>query len=71
MVAATGQPRDQLCLACFDGQYPIPLPEEELLGKNFIERALPIKPTDAPRPRDAEGVGVGIAGGAADALNRP
>jgi len=71
MVAATGQPREQLCLACFDGHYPIPLPEEELLGKNFLERALPIKPTDAPRPRDAEGVGVGIAGGAADALNRP
>jgi amidophosphoribosyltransferase len=71
MVSATGQPRDRLCLACFDGHYPIPLPEEELLGKNFLERALPIKPAEAPRPRDAEGVGVGIAGGAADALNRP
>ncbi len=73
MVAATGQSRDQLCLACFDGHYPIALPEEELLGKNFLERSLPIKDTtgNGTRPRDAEGVSVGIGGGAAEALNRP
>ena len=35
MVAATGQPRDQLCLACFDGQYPIPIPEHA--GKFLLE----------------------------------
>ena len=42
MIAATGQPREQLCLACFNGEYPIPLPEEEVLGKNLLERALPL-----------------------------
>jgi amidophosphoribosyltransferase len=72
MVAATGQPRSRLCLACFDGSYPIPLPEEDLLGKNLLERALPVTPAAAGhRPRDVEGVTVGLAGGAADALNRP
>ena len=26
MVAASGQPADSLCLACFNGQYPVPVP---------------------------------------------
>jgi amidophosphoribosyltransferase len=94
MVGATGQPRDALCLACFDGSYPIPLPDEELLGKHLLEDTLPITDvTGVPVPaavhtqaaapassytalqaqprRDVEGVPVGLAGGAADALRRP
>ncbi len=27
MVAATGQEKDRFCRACFDGEYPIPIPE--------------------------------------------
>jgi amidophosphoribosyltransferase len=27
LVAATGRPRSSLCMACFDGEYPIPLPK--------------------------------------------
>ena len=27
LVAATEQPKTRLCMACFDGEYPIPLPE--------------------------------------------
>jgi amidophosphoribosyltransferase len=37
MVAASEQPRSRLCCACFDGDYPIPLPEEARLGKHILE----------------------------------
>ncbi len=40
MVAATEQPRSRLCCACFDGQYPIPLPSEAAIGKNVLETLL-------------------------------
>jgi len=72
MIEATAQPRDRLCTACFSGQYPIDLPDGELLGKHFLEMALPgmENPPEEGR-RDAEGVGMGLAGGASDALTRP
>jgi amidophosphoribosyltransferase len=38
LVAATEQPRTRLCAACFDGNYPIPLPPDDLIGKNVLER---------------------------------
>src|SRR4051794_21789803 len=75
MVAATGQPKDRLCMACFDGVYPIPLPEESLLGKHMLEQVLPgmevIGSVEGGDRLDVEGVPVGLAGGAADALSRP
>ena len=37
LVEATEQPTDNLCRACFDGVYPIELPEPELLGKYLLE----------------------------------
>jgi amidophosphoribosyltransferase len=37
LVAASEQPRSRLCTACFDGDYPIPLPEEARLGKHLLE----------------------------------
>jgi amidophosphoribosyltransferase len=37
LVAATEQPRSRLCMACFDGDYPIPLPAPELIGKHVLE----------------------------------
>ncbi|MCX4093377.1 amidophosphoribosyltransferase [Nocardia sp. alder85J] len=40
MVAATEQPRSRLCCACFDGDYPIPLPHEAAIGKNVLEGLL-------------------------------
>jgi amidophosphoribosyltransferase len=40
MVAATGQPANQLCTACFTGEYPIELPAAEALGKNLLERGV-------------------------------
>ncbi len=40
MVAATEQPRNRLCTACFTGEYPIPLPHEAAIGKNVLEGML-------------------------------
>ncbi|HET8604490.1 MAG TPA: amidophosphoribosyltransferase, partial [Marmoricola sp.] len=63
LVEATGVPEDHLCRACFDGVYPVPLPEPEHLGKNLLETT----------PRlDADGLAASLAGGGADdALERP
>src|SRR5690242_18722245 len=63
MVAATEQPGDSLCTACFTGSYPVELPDESRLGKNLFE-TLPIDV-------DVEGVSLGVSGGAGDALARP
>ncbi|HJQ41707.1 MAG TPA: amidophosphoribosyltransferase [Jatrophihabitantaceae bacterium] len=35
LVAASEQPKSRLCRACFDGEYPIPLPE--IVGKHVLE----------------------------------
>jgi amidophosphoribosyltransferase len=40
MVEATGQSDDRLCTACFTGSYPIPLPDERLLGKHLLEASI-------------------------------
>ncbi|MGH3560495.1 MAG: amidophosphoribosyltransferase, partial [Mycobacterium sp.] len=40
MIAATEQPASRLCTACFDGNYPIELPDETALGKNVVEQIL-------------------------------
>jgi amidophosphoribosyltransferase len=37
LVAASEQPRSRLCTACFDGEYPIPLPAAEKIGKHLLE----------------------------------
>jgi amidophosphoribosyltransferase len=28
MIKATSIPKEDLCMACFDGQYPVPIQEE-------------------------------------------
>jgi amidophosphoribosyltransferase len=38
MVAATGQPRERLCTACFTGEYPVQLSDEVALGKFALEQ---------------------------------
>ena len=45
MVAAIGKPKESFCLACYDGQYPVPF--NSLTDKHIIER------------RRARGVGLG------------
>jgi len=38
MVEATGFPKEDFCLACFNEDYPIPLPRQMELGKYIFER---------------------------------
>jgi amidophosphoribosyltransferase len=38
MVDSTGSPKDDFCRACFDGEYPIPIPEQA--GKFLLEEQL-------------------------------
>ena len=70
MIEASGQPHENLCTACFTGDYPIALPDSTLLGKQFLE-VLPGLETPTPGGLDIEGVATGVAGGGADALSRP
>lgn len=37
LIAATEQPKSRLCRACFDGEYPIELPADDLIGKHVLE----------------------------------
>ena len=37
LIEATNVKKDNLCRACFDGVYPVELPEPELLGKYLLE----------------------------------
>jgi amidophosphoribosyltransferase len=60
LVAASEQPRSRLCAACFDGEYPIPLPPAEKIGKHLLED---IERGVAPT--------LGASYGAEDALRRP
>jgi amidophosphoribosyltransferase len=69
MIAATTIPAERLCRACFDGEYPVPLPAPELLGKHLLEDG-------ASLPRrirtDVDGVETLLSSaGAEDALTRP
>lgn len=70
MVAAAEQPRTRLCCACFDGEYPIPLPEEARLGKHLLEELTPAGVEPARSPETVtQPVSVGY--GASEALTRP
>lgn len=56
MIEATTIAKPNLCRACFDGEYPMELPDPELLGKQLLETELAAGPA-------------GTA--AADAIRRP
>jgi amidophosphoribosyltransferase len=63
LIEATTVPKDKLCRACFDGIYPIELPEPEQLGKHLLEVSV---------STDVDGLATVSGGaGAADALSRP
>jgi amidophosphoribosyltransferase len=37
LVEATTLPKQDFCRACFDGVYPVPIPEPEVMGKHLLE----------------------------------
>jgi len=61
LIAASEQPKSRLCSACFDGHYPIPLPE--IVGKHVLEGIE--KTVVGRKPEQSEGYA------AEDALTRP
>jgi amidophosphoribosyltransferase len=67
LIDATTVAKDNLCRACFDGVYPVALPEPELLGKHVLEGI----ERRVVEGTDTEGVTTLIGGGAPDALGRP
>ena len=67
LVAACEQPRSRLCRACFDGEYPIPLPPGEFIGKHLLEDL-----DGGPRGLAGDAAPVlPVGAGAEDALRRP
>jgi amidophosphoribosyltransferase len=48
LTEATTLPADRLCRACFDGVYPIPVPEPEVIGKHLLEGLAMRAERDAP-----------------------
>ncbi|WP_018158017.1 amidophosphoribosyltransferase [Demetria terragena] len=82
MIEATDQPAETLCAACFNGTYPIGLPEESAIGKHVLEtlpmdvqtghdRSIQHRPEDSVSRADAEGVSTGVGAGASNALLHP
>jgi amidophosphoribosyltransferase len=64
LIESTNVAKDDLCRACFDGVYPVELPEPQFLGKHMLE--------GMERTVAAEHVsGVTAGGGANDALLHP
>ncbi len=37
LTGASNQRADRLCRACFDGSYPIEVPQQQLIGKHLLE----------------------------------
>ena len=49
LIEATSVPKPDLCRACFDGVYPIELPEADRLGKHLLE--VPVERDGAASPQ--------------------
>ena len=69
LIAASEQPRTRLCRACFDGEYPIPLPAPELIGKHVLE-GIGHRVAIASGSLDGSGDERGIGGDATPTLPR-
>jgi amidophosphoribosyltransferase len=70
LVAATEQPTTRLCRACFDGQYPIDLPADNVIGKHVLEGVARAAGA-APSTTDDGAVRLAASPGGSGALLRP
>jgi amidophosphoribosyltransferase len=64
MIEATTIAKPDLCRACFDGEYPMELPDPQLLGKHLLE-------TEATRPGRGDVTNLLGGPGGGDSLRRP
>jgi amidophosphoribosyltransferase len=74
LIAATEQPKSRLCRACFDGEYPIELPADNVIGKHVLEglvRSAATGPRTGAEESAGEGLPLAASPGGADALLRP
>jgi amidophosphoribosyltransferase len=71
MVAATEQPKTRLCAACFTGDYPIPLPDDALIGKHLLEDLTATELAMDPGTVGGASAAVPSGYGAEDAVRRP
>jgi amidophosphoribosyltransferase len=73
LIEATGVPKQDLCRACFDGVYPVELPEPTHLGKHLLEVPEDLRLDAAvDSALDSGGLTTSrVGGGAVDALDRP
>ena len=72
MTEATTIDSTRLCRACFDGQYPMELPDPQLLGKHLLESPAEVGASVSSVHTDVDGVESLLSGpGATDALRRP
>jgi amidophosphoribosyltransferase len=71
LIGATEQPRNRLCRACFDGQYPVELSADTLVGKHLLEKVdrggVDVR-GDSKQQDDAP---LAASPGGADAVRRP
>jgi amidophosphoribosyltransferase len=73
LVAASEQPKNRLCRACFDGVYPIELPADNMIGKHVLEgvgRRVGVGRVN-PEAAGVDGSAQVPSPGGADALARP
>jgi amidophosphoribosyltransferase len=77
LIAATEQPKNRLCRACFDGEYPIELPADNVIGKHMLEGLARAASKEAPGEPTAgaaaivPGLGLMAGAGGSDALRHP
>ncbi len=69
LIEATTIPKERLCRACFDGVYPVQIPEPQGIGKHVLEGIE--RRVAADTLVDIEGVSATVGTGAQDALGRP
>jgi amidophosphoribosyltransferase len=63
VITASEQPKNRLCTACFTGDYPIPLPADDLIGKHVLE--------GIERGIERTAPALAVSPGGEDALRRP
>ena len=70
LIAATEQPTNRLCRACFDGEYPIALPADDLIGKHVLEGVAAAGRRRRRRRRTRHGAAVARSGRTAASVTR-